>query len=475
MSYRTQTGDPGERSLAAIVASVRETIERYTLLAAGDRVLVACSGGPDSVALLALLGRCDMALELVVGHVDHGLRSDSAQDGEAVAALAQSLGLRFVQRRLALAPEGAGGQPDHRVSEDTARRARLAALGALAQEVGAVRIALGHTADDQLETLLMRLCRGAGLTGLAGMAPRRGRLVRPLLELGRQDVLATLEAVGWSARALEDPTNRSQQYFRNRVRGDVVPLLKRENPRLLEAVARSARGLREELEALRFYENWEWRRLAATDPLVDAVDAAGLAALSPGMASRLVRRLWRAARGRMDEAEGSGAELARAHVEMVLGLVSRDTGPRLDLPGGVVAYRQYELLVVAPAAQLVDPGDVAVEVEHPGVYPLPGLGLVLEAEAESAVASEDPWCLTVRNLRPGDRLCCPAGSRKLSDALVDRKVPRGRRRRLALVLWRGEILWIPGVWHRDGMAVLAGDRTAVLPRPGVCLSFREAR
>jgi len=473
MSYKTQPGAPRERSLVGIVARVRETIERYALVVPGDRVVVACSGGPDSVALVALLQRCDMALDLVVAHVDHGLRPDSAQDSAAVADLARSLGLIFVQRTLALAPEGPEGQPEPRVSEDTARRARLAALESLADEAGAVRVALGHTADDQLETLLMRLCRGAGLTGLAGMAPRRGRLVRPLLELDRQDVLATLEEVGWTAR--EDPTNRSRRYLRNRVRWDVVPLLDQENPRLLEAVTRSTRGMREELEALRFYEDWEWRRLAAADPLEDALDVAGLAALPLGMASRLVRRLWRSARGRLYEADGSAAELSRAHVEAVLGLVTRDTGPRLDLPGGVVAYRQYDLLVVAPAADLADPGDVAVQVEHPGVYPLPGLGLLVEAEAEPAVTTECPWCLTVRNSRAGDRLRGPAGSRKLSDTLVDRKVPRARRRRLALVLWQGEILWIPGVWHRDGMVVPAGDRSAVLSGPGVCLSFREAR
>lgn len=459
--------------MAGVVARVRETIDRYALVTAGDRVLVACSGGADSVALVALLQRCGMGLELVVGHVDHGMRSGSARDAEVVALLANSRDLRFVQRTLALAVPSEAGQPGHHVSEDTARRERLAALESLANEVGAVRIALGHTADDQLETLLMRLCRGAGLTGLAGMAPRRGRLVRPLLALGRSDVVATLEAVGWSAR--EDPSNRSRRYFRNRVRRDVVPLLKRENPQLLEAVTRSAFGLREELEALAHYEDREWRRLAAAHPLGPAVDAAGLTALPAGMAGRMVRRLWRLAREPLYPVQAPPAELTRAHVEAALSLLNRDTGPRLELPGGVVAYRQYELLVMAQAAQLVDPGDVAVQVDRPGLYPVPELGLTLEAEARPGLAAAVPWRLTLRNLRPGDRLDLPGGTRKLSDVLVDRKVPRGQRRRLVLVLRRGEIVWIPGVWHKDGVVALDEEGTAALTEPGVRIRLRGGK
>ncbi len=166
----------------------------------------------------------------------------------------------------------------------------------------------------------------------------------------------------------------------------------------------------------------------------------------------------------------------RDHVEAVLALLASDTGPRLDLPGGVVAYRQYDLLVVAPATQVADPGDVAVEVRGPGVYPLPGLGLVLEAEAESGAPPVDPWELTVRNLRPGDRLRVPAGSRKLSDLLVDRKIPRWRRRRLAMVLWKGEIVWIPGVWSQDSVLTQPEDGIAAVPGLGVRLAFqRESR
>jgi tRNA(Ile)-lysidine synthase len=477
MTQEIQIGNSAAASLVGIVARVRETIDRHRLLVARDRVLVACSGGPDSVALLALLLRSELDLELVVGHVDHGLREDSAADAEAVAALADREGLAFVQRKLRLG----GGEPRRRpselVSEDTARRARLAALEEMSLEVGAVPVALGHTADDQLETLVMRLCRGAGLTGFSGMAPQRGRFVRPLLDLGRSEVLATLEVVGWSAR--EDPTNRSARYFRNRVRRDVVPLLKRENPRLLEGVTRSARGLREALEALEHYEALEWRRLARTsadgggNAGLDAVDRVGMEALPPGLASRLVRRLWRVARGRPDPGGGGSGELTRDHVEAVLALLDRDTGPRLDLPGGVVAYRQYDLLVVAPAARLVDPGDVSVEVGRPGVYPLPELGLLLEVEAESDAPTVDPGSLRVRNLRTGDRLAVQAGSRKLSDLLVDRKIPRWQRRRLALVIWKGEIVWIPGVWRKDGVDTKDGDGTMVVPELRVQLRFRE--
>ncbi len=469
MTDKLHRADPDPWSLANVVLRVRETIARHGLFAAEQRVLVACSGGPDSVALVALLQRCELSLGMTLGHVDHGLRPDSADDAEAVQALADTLGLDCIQRRLSLAGEADGNT----VSEDTMRRGRLAALDEMAAEVGAHHIALGHTADDQLETVLMRLCRGAGLTGLAGMAPRRGKLVRPMLEIGRDDVLATLETLGWTAR--EDPSNRSRRFFRNRVRRDVVPLLKQENPRLLEAVNRTARGLREELGALTHYEQCELEQLARPDRIGEAVDAAGLSALPRGLSTRLVRLLWRRVRAHevLPRAEDpTPAELGRHHVEAALALLDRDTGPRVELPGAVVAYRQYDLLVVAPASGLVDPGDVELEVSEPGIYLLPDLGLELEVGEGLERAAPPPWPLCVRNSRSGDRVIGRAGSRKLSDLFVDRKVPRVHRRRLPLLLLRGEIVWIPGVWHREEAVPDTGDLRAHLPGVGVRLLFR---
>lgn len=450
------TGVTGVTGVTAAVArKVQQSIRSNELFGEQDVVLVACSGGPDSVALLALLRAIEKPPRLVVAHVDHGLRPESSREADFVRGLAERLGLEFVQRRLDLAAvTGAGDE----ASENTAREARLAALEELAEGVGAQWIALGHTANDQLETVLMRLCRGAGTTGLAAMAPRRGRFVRPLLEVTREEVCAVIAGGGWSV--LEDPTNRSDRYFRNRVRHHVIPLLLRENPRLVETAARSTRVLRGELEVLAHYEELEWERLARADPLGPAVDMAGLTALPRGMASRLVRRLWQRARDRF--LWSAPAELGAAQVSDILERLEGKTVQRLELPGGVSAVLQYDVLVFAPTVRLKDPGDVELAVPGPGAYSLPQLGVSLEVGSTEVLDGQGegdlldfalpepsvqaPWPLVVRNLRPGDRIRAAAGRRKLSDLLIDHRVPRYRRRRLPLVVLAGEIVWIPGVW-----------------------------
>jgi tRNA(Ile)-lysidine synthase len=210
---------PPER--VAAVARVRRAIatasDRRHVIAPGERVLIACSGGPDSTALLDGLARLAPPRRwlLTVAHVDHGLRDGSAADADIVAGLASARGLAFRSLRVDVEPGGS--------LQDHARVARHQALRAEAARVGAAQIALGHTADDQAETVLMRLLAGASPGGLPAMAERERGLVRPLLRVWREATVAYCAALG--IEPLVDPSNADPRFLRSRVRHEVIPAL----------------------------------------------------------------------------------------------------------------------------------------------------------------------------------------------------------------------------------------------------------
>ncbi|HEX3606853.1 MAG TPA: tRNA lysidine(34) synthetase TilS, partial [Candidatus Dormibacteraeota bacterium] len=211
----------------------------------GESVVVAVSGGPDSMALLDALARLapPRGLRLLVAHVDHGLRDGSAAEADVVAAVASGVGLETVALRVTVESGGS--------LQDAARRARHAALDRLARDRGATAIALGHTADDQAETVLMRALSGATPRALAGMAPRNGRRVRPLLRLWRRDTTSYCAALG--LEPLDDPSNHDPRFLRTRVREEVLPALEEVFPaarRRLVALADRQRRAIEEAAAL---------------------------------------------------------------------------------------------------------------------------------------------------------------------------------------------------------------------------------
>ncbi|HYG70404.1 MAG TPA: tRNA lysidine(34) synthetase TilS, partial [Anaeromyxobacteraceae bacterium] len=312
-------------SLRPLEAAVLETARRRRLFGADDRVLVALSAGADSTALVAVLAalRDVGALsEVRALHVDHGLRPDSGDDASAAAATCRALRVPFESVRVIVARGNVQAE---------ARRARYEALRAGAARAGATRIATAHTRTDQAETVLLRLVRGAGARGLAGIPFRRGGIVRPLLDRSRDELRAYAAEKGLRWR--EDPTNATPKYARNRLRREVMPLLARENPEVEAALARAAALARDDERALVARA----RALVAPDGTVPlrAFRAAPLA-----VRRRAVRLLWRAARGR------SGG-LAADHVAAVLAIARGRRPRRVDLPQGFVARARYGRLSVA--------------------------------------------------------------------------------------------------------------------------------
>ena len=335
--------------LPSLVAAVDQALLASGIPLGGETIVVGLSGGADSVALLDALAALARRRDLhpVAAHLDHRLRPESEADVTFCRALCDGLG---VPLHTAAADVEARAERDGGGLEQAARRERYAFLRRVRSETGAAAIAVAHTRDDQAETLLIRLLRGAGATGLGGMRPRVGRLVRPMLEVSRAEVLAHLceQNLPWR----EDPTNADTRFLRNRVRHELLPYLEaRFNPALREGLARTARLLADEAAHLGKEADQLLERIARTEADIVVLDRAGLAEAPPAVARMAVRQALRRA--------GGLARVRAVHVERILKLARADApaGRRLPLPGGrEVRYRQGELRLGPRAGPPRGPG-----------------------------------------------------------------------------------------------------------------------
>jgi tRNA(Ile)-lysidine synthase len=445
--------------VSALADLVRATLRRHAMLAGGERVLAGVSGGADSVALLAALVAVAPSLRLTlhVLHVDHQLRPDSARDAGFVRELGARLGVAVSVARVDVPRTGS--------LEAAARAVRHAALTAEAARIGATRIALGHTADDQAETVLMRLLEGAGIRGLAAIPPVRGRVIRPLIETRRRDVEAALRAAGlpW----LEDPTNRDPKFLRNRIRHDILPLLASSYAGdVVPALVRAAGLARETTSALDALAGRELERLVRVEPDgALTLSVAALRALPAPIAPEVLRQA---------AARLGGSAPLRAWAHRGLARVAAAPPPRRPFRlGGItveVSGDRVRLATAAPAS--FTPRVLGV----PGRVELPELGRALDARVvdgggyvpptDRAVAAFDadalPPALVVRPRRRGDRVTVVGqGERRLKTLLIGAKVPRWDRVRVPIVEAAGEIVWIAGV-RRAAVAPLTGTTRRVL-------------
>jgi tRNA(Ile)-lysidine synthase len=329
-------------AVAAVRLAVRRTLGAVE---AGDLVLVACSGGADSLALAGAL-----AFEAArSGHraggvtIDHGLQEGSAERAAEVVSIMAGLGLDPVEART-VTVGSAGGM------EAAARAARYAAIDEVAAAHRASAVLLGHTLDDQAETVLLGLARGSGARSLAGMPAVTGRYRRPLLELGRD--LTRRACLAMNLRPWDDPHNQDTAYARARVRADLLPALEKDlGPGVTAALARTARMLRDDADAL---DDWAERALREalekTTAGTPALDARVLAGLPRAVRTRVLHRAAIAA--------GSPpGTLAAVHVEAMDALVTAWHGQsHLDLPGRVRVWRRYEKLLFGPSQMGVSSG-----------------------------------------------------------------------------------------------------------------------
>lgn len=515
---------------------VREKVLQYIrercLLRAGDRVAVAVSGGADSVALLrALLElRAELGIVLSVAHFNHGLRADQSNADEAfVAEVAKELGLEcFV---------GRADVRDHALTsklsiEAAGRELRYQWFGELAEKQRLDAIATAHTLDDQAETVLLKFLRGAGTRGLAGIYPvidlprgavieagnekqiprsptpsraktaldgdpgsarddnnriteaddsslpvpnqseRRGpRIVRPLLEVTRQQVEAYLTSLGQQWR--EDESNLDRRFLRNRVRHELLPLLEREfNPNIREALSDAAEIARAEDD----YWQQQVERELAGRTRNDALSLESFDQLPLALQRRLLKTF----------AERHNLTLDFKHIEQ-LQLCALGALPKTELPGGWIAVRvENELLIQAPAIRQTT-SSYSYILPIPGEVMIPELSLSLRAyivpsEFAKEAAPGDLLSLdlagpelTVRNWLPGDRFC-PAHSRseeKLKRLFLEKKIPAEQRPSWPVALCGNDIVWVQGFpvanayrWRGDGEALRIEALAAGSFRPG---------
>ena len=451
-------------------------IRRHGMLPRGGRVLAAVSGGADSVALLHLLVELQAAGELQVAgvlHFNHQLRGADADADEAFcASLADAHGLAFVSDRADVRAIARAGK---RSIEDAARQARYAFFAAAAGRLGAEAVAVGHTRDDQAETFLLRLLRGSGTRGLGGIRPRAGLIIRPLIDVRRLDLREYVAARGLAFR--EDATNADLSIPRNRVRHELLPYLERSfSPAVVEVLAREAASAREDEEKL----NQEAIDLASSIVLTDAartaphVDAEALRTLHPAMAARVAREAL--------SHLGSNRFIGFEHIQRFLefAATARD-GAALSLPGQQVV-RQGRWIVIRPEpSRHTERTDFRFPLSIPGEVVLNQQGMAVSAAWEAAgggsvvaafgcAISGAKLPLAVRSRQPGDRFEPPGmggRSKKLQDYLVDRKVAKGERDLLPLVVDGDDrIVWIVG--H-----AVSEDFRAVTPSNGVI--FLKAR
>ena len=412
----------------------------------GSRVLVAVSGGLDSVALLTLLHHLSVPLQLHLeaAHLDHSLRPESRDDTRFVAELCAGLGVHLTHERLDVAETARQRKGN---LEETARDVRREFLFKTAQVRGCDLVALGHHADDQSETFLLRLLRGSRVTGLAGMRPVNGSIVRPLLPFFRQELLDYIQSEGLEWR--EDLSNLDQRFTRNRIRHQLLPTLAEFNPNIRMQLA----GLCEQMQQDEdFWSDLVARELSKHGQwLVDeyVLNRKGLLALPPALTGRLVRAA-------LAEVRGDLRGITAAHTADIM-MLANEGGPQgaLDLPGAWVS-RRYDVLVfrrdapatVAPfSCELTSPGDYRLSENRLLSVTLEesSLGESRSVVEFSAVSLSFP--LHVRSCEPGDRFRPSGmkGTKKLQDLFVDLKLPREERQNALVLVKDNEVLWVVGI------------------------------
>ena len=434
-----------------LIAEVQACIEAHAMLSRGAKVIVAVSGGADSMALLFALFqlRAVYNATLVVAHVNHQLRGEEAErDALFAEQQAAHLGLPFYQTRVDVKTL----QHSAKMSlQHAARQVRYHFFHALCQKLGATRVALGHTADDQAETLLMRLIRGSGPTALAGIPAVRLPFIRPLIAISRHTIYAYLQAesIPW----VEDSSNAHPTYLRNRIRLDLLPKLQQYNPQIVRRLNELADMLRLESQVLeQQVDEWAvhmvgWQGSHRAELRCGLFETAPLA-----IQRRLLRRV-------IETLSSAPEAVSFRHVEVLRQFIlATKYGRRCALPGQVLAEHHTETVLLWNVLR-------TPTVPYAFVLPVPGevdicaLNVRLTADIidkprslggtlrEALLDLEHIVCpLQVRFCQPGDRfypLGAP-GSKKLQDFFRDSRIPRAERPYVPLVVSEREIVWVVG-------------------------------
>ena len=434
--------------------------ERFMLqegmLKKGMGLAAGVSGGPDSVCLLRILCalRETWDLRLTAVHVHHGLRGDSAdRDMSFTQALCDSL---HVPCRVFRGDVRAMAEEKHLSEEEAGRDFRYACFEQVLEETGADRIALAHHRDDAAETVLFNLCRGSGIRGLSGIPAVRGVYIRPLLFLGRKEILDAAAARGWDYRM--DETNLEAAYTRNRIRLKAMPLLEEIHSGAGRHMAETARILSQIEDYLSGQAAGAVSEVSVKDADGVHVDIRAFRGLHPALAGEVIRQILGAEAGRM-------RDIGTAHITAVLGLFESEAGRRVFLPYGLTAVRAYETVDIRKEALPAGEG-TAMPLSVPGTFIWPEADkafggrrltlslLTVDKKLQIPKNRYTKWfdydrigsVLMLRNRRTGDFLRLPGGSHKaLRRVMIDDRMPRDRRDTAFLLADGSHVIWLPAL------------------------------
>ncbi len=432
-----------------LVENVREFIKAHNLFLRGHKVLVAWSGGADSTALVEILRALSQAMnvDLLIVHVDHGQTAGSHQVLQRLRARARRLRLTFLGVTLCNTDLPPGS------SEERCRQQRYRVLQSLAREHGCDRIATGHTQDDQVETVLMRMVRGTRIDGLMGIPVKREELfIRPLLCCSRGELRSFLRSrrIRW----VEDPSNQNPRFLRNQIRHSLLPTLRTMNPEVDRALLRLSAAARRDCQVL--------NRMAAKvsfdyEPSGGVVMPLSCAQRLPDAV--LLRVLLRMVRQLM----GPGSNLPGDHLGRLIERIRALNDQKrwsLDLPGGLDAGQEGGLFFVRLEPSGGQRASFRIEVRGPGIIPLPDRRQRMRFKMVSSYdrgqagptrvffdGDEVDFPLEIRSLLPGDRmrLWGTRGSHKVNRLLMEAKLPMNMRRLVPLLTKGKQVLWVAGI------------------------------
>lgn len=472
-----------------MLRNVASTITRYRMISPGERVAVACSGGPDSTALLLALRELapQLGCTLSVCHFNHRLRGEESQEDERfVRSLAKGLGMAFDCARADVRNSAAKERAN---LEAKARELRYRFFRSLIEARKADRVAVGHTADDQAETVLHRFLRGSGTRGLAGIYPLTANgIIRPLIEVRRQAVVEWLRERGQPWR--EDQSNRDLRLTRNRIRHELLPLLHGYNPSIVEALAASGAIARDE------ESYWEralpeiLSRVARADGGRVVLEIRALRELQPAVARRVLRWALGTAANGAPERVNSGSKCANARsmpprgefeeIERLLRLVHEGrSGSTVQLAGKLTATREYSRLVVERIGAAKPLREYSQTFRVPAIIEVPEIGSTFSFELvpvgrgkarynRNGTSLVDErlaeFPLILRNWQPGDGYK-PKGhqrQRKLKELFQKGRISRSERQGWPVVVAGDEVVWMRGFGVPEELSPAPGKRLAIL-------------
>lgn len=433
-----------------MINKVKKTIQKYNLLSRDDKVVVALSGGPDSVALLDSLVKIAPKMNLIifVAHYNHKLRKNESEKDEAFCRkLSESYELIFLCGRMDITKKQKGESP-----EDFYRRQRYAFLNKVAKKNNAQKIALGHNLQDQAHTVLLRLVRGSSLEGLKGIEPiRENRYIRPLIEVSRREIIEYLSKNNISYR--KDSSNKDEKYLRNKIRARLIPLLKKEfNPKIEEDLAQTAKILRGEDDFIKTHVAHALRSgYIIKNEKSASMNVDYLLGLHAALRSRLFKNI-------LDDIITSKQAVTSKHINNVESILQNNvSGKSVSLPGSLIARREYNILILERKKPIRKKLIYKYELELGGHFYIrerkvdvflkkmrPGN---IDCKADDKIYMDldklsSP--LVLRNRRNGDWIepMGMKGRKKIKDYLIDEKVPRAQRDEIMLIADADSVVWI---------------------------------